>query len=118
MTTDPLAPFAGLIEAVAERTAQRVLASINANTISQATSPLGPRTHRAAVKRRLQNGEGGATIVGRRHLLTREALAEELSGKRRPPPEPEPTPTPTPPTSGDLGSFQRDLLASLRGLRA
>ena len=50
--------------------------------IGQADSPLGSRRHNAAVRRRLAAGEGGAARIGRRHLLSRRALAEELG--RRP----------------------------------
>jgi hypothetical protein len=54
--------------------------------IGQETSPLGSRRHIAAVKRRIQAeqaagqvpGTRGAFIVGRKHLLTRDALAQEL----------------------------------------
>jgi hypothetical protein len=46
--------------------------------VDQHDSPLGNRGHCAAVRRRLAAGEAGADISGRRHFLTREALAEEL----------------------------------------
>ncbi len=45
--------------------------------IDQSASPLG-RKHNGAVRRRLAAGEAGADIVGRRHLLTPDALAEEV----------------------------------------
>ncbi len=44
----------------------------------QSASPLGRRRHIAAVRRRVAAGAGGAAIVDRAHLLSREALAEEL----------------------------------------
>jgi hypothetical protein len=47
--------------------------------IDQASSPLGPRRHRAAVRRRTAAGEPGAAQVGRRALLSVEALQEELA---------------------------------------
>lgn len=56
--------------------------------VSQATSPLGSRKHCAAVRRRIAEhaaGEraiSGASIVGRRCLLTQEALAEEMGHER------------------------------------
>ncbi len=46
--------------------------------IDQHASPLGPRRHCAAVKRRLAKGLPDASIVGRKHLLTPEALQQEL----------------------------------------
>ncbi len=54
--------------------------------VGQETSPLGRRKHIAAVKRRIAEeteageapGSRGAYVSGRRHLLTQEALAEEL----------------------------------------
>ncbi len=45
---------------------------------AQQGSPLGARRHRAAVQRRIKAGLGGAYVVGRELLLTREALLEEL----------------------------------------
>jgi hypothetical protein len=46
--------------------------------ITQSASPLGRRKHCAAVRRRIDSGESGAAIVGRRHLLSTDALSEEL----------------------------------------
>ncbi len=50
--------------------------------IDQGASPLG-RKHNGAVRRRLAAGEAGADIVGRRHLLTPDALAEEVRRETR-----------------------------------
>jgi hypothetical protein len=56
--------------------------------VSQATSPLGSRKHCAAVRRRITEHDAGerpisgASINGRRFLLTQEALAEELGTER------------------------------------
>lgn len=47
--------------------------------IDQSASALGRRRHCAAVKRRVASGATGAAIVGRRHLLSQEALSEELA---------------------------------------
>lgn len=44
----------------------------------QSASPLGRRRHIAAVRARIASGAGGAAIIDRRHLLSREALSEEL----------------------------------------
>lgn len=42
-------------------------------------SPLGRRTHCRIVRERRAQGKGGAEIVGKKHLLSPEALAEELA---------------------------------------
>jgi len=47
--------------------------------VDQTTSPLGQRRHCAAVKRRIAAGDEVAAIVGRRHLLSQQALANELA---------------------------------------
>jgi hypothetical protein len=55
--------------------------------IEQAFSPLGPRRHIAAVRRRMSEAETqgkspvelGAAVMGRRYLLTPESMAEELA---------------------------------------
>ncbi|HEY2408833.1 MAG TPA: hypothetical protein VGI10_22665 [Polyangiaceae bacterium] len=47
--------------------------------IDQRRSQLGPRRHCAAVKRRMADGKTDAAIVGRRHLLSQTAHAEELA---------------------------------------
>jgi hypothetical protein len=46
--------------------------------IDQRGSPLGRNRHCAAVKRRVFEGKPGAWVVGRRCLLSAEALREEL----------------------------------------
>jgi hypothetical protein len=55
-----------------------------ARLISQTQSELGPRQHRAAVRRRIDKGEGGAFRRGRKHLLTLEAYYEELARTEEP----------------------------------
>jgi hypothetical protein len=45
----------------------------------QTTSPLGRRRHVNAVRRRVAAGDAGAAVVGRRHLLSGDALAAELA---------------------------------------
>lgn len=67
-----------LVNAIAERVVLR-LASTTHRMVAQYGSPLGSRVHRAAVKRRIERGEGGASVVGRRYLLTHEALQAELA---------------------------------------
>ncbi len=70
-----------LLDELAERLAARVVERLRAGEpgmVEQGASPLGTRRHCAAVRRRLDHGEPGAAIVGRRHLLSATALAEEL----------------------------------------
>ena len=47
--------------------------------IDQRTTSAGPRTHIAMTRRRVKAGLPGAAIVGRRFLLSPEALQEELA---------------------------------------
>jgi hypothetical protein len=46
--------------------------------VDQRGSPLGRNRHCAAVRRRIDEGKPGAWIVGRKYLLSVEALREEL----------------------------------------
>lgn len=116
--SDPLAPFEPLLDALAQRIVDKWLDATDARMVPQSISPLGPRAHRNAVKRRIANNEGGASIRGRRHLLTREALAEEL--RLRPPPKADPetvsgSPAPKPKSGGDrVSAFQAQLLKKIR----
>jgi len=55
--------------------------------ISQADSPLGRKRHCAAVRRHLERGLDGVAIVGRRHLLSPEALRAALAEVGRPAPK-------------------------------
>jgi hypothetical protein len=71
-----------LLDDLADRLAARVAERLRGGEpgmVEQTGSPLGNRRHCSAVKRRLQRGEPGAAIVGRRHLLAPEALSEELA---------------------------------------
>jgi len=119
-----------LLDAIAERVEERLARSKRWQ--SQHGSPLGPRTHRAAVKRRIERGEGGAEIVKGRFLLTQQALAQELAqhtdeyraarkrpddgahhrtaGERRPPRRARDQ-------SPELDALQRELTGGLRTLR-
>jgi hypothetical protein len=70
-----------LLDELADRLAARVaerLRTAEPGMVAQGASPLGTRRHCAAVRRRLARGEPGAAIVGRQHLLSTEALGEEL----------------------------------------
>jgi hypothetical protein len=67
-----------LADMLADRIAERLLSGNRPGWTDQSASPLGKRRHCAAVRRRVGHGEPGAAIVGRRHLLSADALAEEL----------------------------------------
>ena len=114
-----------LLDEIADRVAARILKA-QSRMISQASSELGPRRHRAAVRRRLDEGLDGAAISGRRFLLTPEALREEARRatptKRRSSPNTVAKATnakakgdrSTP--DGGLSELQRELLAGIRAL--
>jgi hypothetical protein len=63
---------------VAAQVVERLRGPAPADMVPQEASPLGRRRHCAAVRRRLAAGSGGAAVVGRRHLLSAEAIREEL----------------------------------------
>lgn len=71
-----------LEEAATEAAAER------ADWMDQASSVLGSRRHIAACRRRMAAGREGAAKVGKRYLLSAEALREELASLGRPAPEP------------------------------
>jgi hypothetical protein len=58
--------------------------------LDQGASPLGRKRHCAAARRRVAAGKPDAAIVGRRHLLSSAALAEELGNISKPRAKPEP----------------------------
>ena len=68
----------GILDAIADRLMARMSAN-SQDMVNQHGSPLGPRRHRAAVKRRRARGQSGAVILGRDYFLSRVALAEELA---------------------------------------
>ncbi len=65
---------AATLRALAEQ-----LATPTVDMLDQRHSPLGKRRHCAAVRRRIDDGQFGANIVGRKHLLSPDALAEEMA---------------------------------------
>lgn len=121
---EAIEPF---IDALADRIAERMNAA-RERMINQHDSELGPRRHRAAVKRRLDNAEGGAGLKGRNYLLTREALREELAGGRGKGGSGAPTPaggdgSPGKGGSGaksrarELSDFERSVMGGLRAVK-
>lgn len=72
-----------LVERIATAVAEKLRGGA-AGFIDQSSSPLGARRHCAAVRRRIGRGETGAAVVGRRHLLSADALAQELGERPRP----------------------------------
>jgi len=85
---DLLATLARILRAAADEcdAISRELAVEQFDWISQAESPIGRRRHCAAVRARMSRGLPGACTVGRRHLLSPEALREVLVGYGRPVP--------------------------------
>lgn len=83
------------LDAFAEVVARKVVAQLaggQVGLVDQSASPLGRRRHIAAVRKLVSAGAPGGAIVGRRHLLTREALDAELAAlKPRSRTEPKPT---------------------------
>lgn len=77
MPADRFLDIDAIADAVEARLCQRMVA--------QRGSPLGARTHRKAVERRVEQNEGGAAIAGngRKFLLSRAALQEELDRATR-----------------------------------
>lgn len=71
-----------LDQAAADAAAER------ADWTDQASSVLGSRRHITACRRRMATGKPGAAKVGKRYLLSAEALREELAALGRPVPEP------------------------------
>ena len=104
-----------LVELFVSELARRLgteLASTTHSMVSQHGSPLGARRHRAAVKRRLENGQRGAAIVGRRYLLSHDALQCELSALTPAPPKVSNTSD----KSGALDQFERELMGGLKNI--
>jgi hypothetical protein len=61
-------------------------ADAHSDMIDQTRSPLSAKKHCAIVRARLGRSAGGVAIAGRKHLITRAALQEELdalSARRR-----------------------------------
>lgn len=73
----------GLMDDLAEILAERVVRKLTAATVSdyvdQASSPLGPRRHIAAIK----SGKLAGVRVGRRYLAHRKDVEELVAQKRR-----------------------------------
>jgi len=81
-----LEQLAEVLEAAARR-ARELAAEERAERrdwLDQRQSPLGPKRHCAAVKRLVAAGDPGAALVGRRHLLSAAALAQELGRASQP----------------------------------
>jgi hypothetical protein len=115
------------LDALADRIAERMNAA-RGRMINQHDSELGPRRHRAAVKRRIANGEGGAGQSGRNYLLTPDAIREELAGGRGRGSAGAPVAAggDGPPGKGgsgaksrtrELNDFERDTIAGLRAVK-
>ncbi len=78
-TPDIDAVCGAFADLIASLVVQKLQTGALAGYVDQAVSPLGPRRHRAAVLRRIAAGQPGAAKIGRRHLLSRDALEAELA---------------------------------------
>lgn len=82
--------FASIVERIAERDGTVGAGSpgeaehTGGGWVDQHHSDLSVRQHCRAVRRRRAEGKGGAEIHGRRYLLTREALWEEMTRAPKP----------------------------------
>lgn len=121
-----LQAFEPYIDALADRLAER-LERRRGRMVNQHDSELGPRRHREAVKRRIDNAEGGAGRAGRNYLLTTDAIREELARKdgkgkgtpaaggddRRPPADDSGAKS----RARDLSAFEREVMTGLRAVK-
>lgn len=73
-----------IIDAHLELALGEVRSRLESGWLDQYHSPLGQAPHVDAVRRRLRKGGEGAAVMGKRHLLTIDALAEEYFGPRAP----------------------------------
>lgn len=75
--------IAAALDLLADAIASKVLERLagDASMVDQDGSPLGRRRHIAAVRKHVASAAGGAAIVGRRHLLSRDLLAAELAAQ-------------------------------------
>jgi hypothetical protein len=113
-----------LIEAIADAVVDRLQRAQQKMIPQGPRSDLSPKRHREAVKRRMRNGEGGAGIDGRKHLLTPEAIREELargdatpSQKRKPQGSAPVAPPPPKSRAREMNDFERDLMNGLRDVK-
>jgi hypothetical protein len=81
LTADEISAFGIVLGAFARELGAVLLAGNQDGWIDQVSSPLGRRRHCVAVRRRVAERAGGAAVLGRRHVLSREALTEELARK-------------------------------------
>lgn len=77
-TTGLLAAIELLADAVADRVAAKIRDAAGDGWIDQHSSPLGARKHCALVRSLVASGDHRAARIGRRALLTRDALAEAM----------------------------------------
>lgn len=70
-----------LLDAIADAIAQRVVDKLRSGEfglVDQTASPLGSRRHCALARRLVNAGDPRAAKVGRRWLISREAISEAL----------------------------------------
>ncbi len=84
------AAFEVLADAIADRVASRLLTGTGSGWLDQAASPLGRRRHIATARTLIGLGKPGAAQVGRRFLLSNEAVAQALRTPAGPKAQPSP----------------------------
>lgn len=67
-----------IADAIAARVVDRLRAGEFAGLIDQSGSPLGPRRHCALARRLISAGDRRACRIGRRWLIERSAIEQEL----------------------------------------
>jgi hypothetical protein len=81
-----VSPLECLLEALADQVAAKVVQQLTAGSlpgfVDQGGSPLGRRKHIKAVRRLVAADAPGAAIVGRRYLLSKDALVQELAAQK------------------------------------
>lgn len=94
---------------IARELANQLRAANEDGWVSQANSPLGPRRHCAAVRRRIGRGAIDCIIDGKRYLMTRDALHEELLSLGKPRPTVKAIPVDVEPTTSVRSRLLRKL---------
>ena len=93
------------------------LRGVNDEWIPQQGSPLGNRRHCSAVRRRAQRGDLGAVVDGKRFLLSRAALQEEMMGLGKVAAEAKAAPATKAGTTG-ASTYREELLEKVRAVRS
>ncbi len=90
------------LERIEARLAKCAAEPLPGALVDQSRSPLGRRRHCAAVRRMVAEGDARAAVIGRKHLMTEDALRAELSRVSLAPPANDGTPA-------EASAYQRAL---------